>query len=128
MESVRSVETATRNSFKYMSLAKPLTLTSLPCCSSATVQLSRHQGHGGVAGIHQDRAELEAASLDRIEHLGDVIEFSLAIPLRVEEAIVNNPIAVEFRMVVNQIDDADAFNHTVRVAAVWRRTPAISKE
>ena len=79
---------------------------------------ARHQRHGGIPGIHQDRAELEAAPLDRIEHLGDVIEFGLAIALWIEEAVVNDPIAVEFRVVVDRIDNADALNHTVRVTAV----------
>jgi hypothetical protein len=47
-----------------------------------------------------------------------VIEFSLAIALWLEEAVVNDPLAVEFRVVVDQIDNADAFNHAVRVTTL----------
>jgi hypothetical protein len=47
-----------------------------------------------------------------------VVEFGLAISVQIEEAIVNDPVAVELSMVVNQIDNPDAFNHSVRVAAI----------
>ena len=47
-----------------------------------------------------------------------MVKFGLAVPLRVEEAIINNPVARKFSMVIDQIDNADTFNHTMGVAAI----------
>ncbi len=50
-------------------------------------------------------------------------ELGFAITLRVKEAVVNDPVAVSFGVVINQVDDADAFDDTVRVAAVLTTHP-----
>ena len=47
-----------------------------------------------------------------------MVEFGLAVAVRVEDAIINDPVLVGCGVVVNQIDDADAFDDTVSIAAV----------
>jgi len=45
-------------------------------------------------------------------------KLGFAIPLRVTEAIVNDPILISFGVVINQVDDPAALDHAVRVAAL----------
>ncbi len=48
-------------------------------------------------------------------------ELGFAITLRVKDAVVNDPVAVSFGVVINQV--ADAFDAAVRVAAVLTTHP-----
>ena len=47
-----------------------------------------------------------------------MIKFGLAVSVWIEEAIINDLVAVKFGVVVKQIDNADAFYHTLYVTAV----------
>ena len=47
-----------------------------------------------------------------------MIEFGFAITLRVKQTVINDPVPVTLGVVINQINDSDAFDHTVRGATV----------
>ncbi len=52
------------------------------------------------------------------KHLAHVVEFSFAVPVRVEEALVNDPELRGLRVDIDTGDNPDAANHRFGVAAI----------
>ncbi len=111
-----------RESFDCPIRLGPKSFINLPITLNRTVEEffsfdePTHQSCGGIPRIHQHGAKLDAAPLDSIEHLGDVVNFRLAIAVGIEQSVVNNPKAVCRSVVINAGDNADAFDHAARVA------------
>ena len=63
------------------------------------------------------QTEARGARLNRASQRRDPV-WCKPIAVWIEEAIVNDPVAIKFRVIVNQIDNPDAFNDPVRVATV----------
>ena len=76
------------------------------------------QGRGGVPAVHQHGLVGDATWGQLPEHIGHVLELGLTVHVGGEEAVVDKPELVDFRVDVHAGDQADAGNHAVGVAAV----------
>ena len=74
---------------------------------------ARHQRHRRIPRVYQTEPKLDLPKLQQVEHLGDVVEFAFAVAVGVKEAVIQNPKAVNRRIVINAVDQADAFNNGV---------------
>ena len=88
------------------------------------------QGRRGVPAVHQHGLVGDATWGQLPGHIGHVLELGLTVHVGGEEAVVDKPELVNFRFGVHAIDQADADNHAVGVAAVLaahqRDAPAVA--
>jgi hypothetical protein len=76
-----------------------------------------HDLFGSVPGVHQHRLERQLAVLNHLQHLLYMIQFALAVSIRVKDAIVNHPELLAMRVDVHTRDQADTSDHTLFIAA-----------
>ncbi len=84
----------------------------------AFLQQPLEQGRGGVPAVHQHGPVRDATRGQLPQHVGHVVELSLAVGVGGEEAVVDEPELVRVGVDVHADDQADAGNHAVGVAAV----------
>ncbi len=78
----------------------------------------RHQRHRRIPRVHQTEPKLDLSQLEQVKHFGNVVEFGFAVSVGVKEAIIQHPKAVNLRVVINAVDQADAFDDGVFVARI----------
>jgi len=79
----------------------------------------QHQFFRSVPTVEEDTGERESLiSNGRRQHLADMVEFGLAITIRIEQAIVHNPILTIIGIDIKTIDYPNAFYHTMRITAI----------
>ena len=76
------------------------------------------QGRGGVPAVHQHCAVVNAARGQLGKYAGHVLELDLAVHIGSEETVVNQSKLIGVGVDVHTIDQADAGNHAVGVAAI----------
>jgi len=79
----------------------------------------QYQFLGGIPGIHQDGMKRQLlVPLNLREHVLHVVELTLAVPVRVIDAIIDYPILAALGIDIHAVDQADALNQTVRIAGI----------
>ena len=80
---------------------------------------AQHQFFGRVPGVHQDGMKWQLLVLYQLrKHVPRMIEFALAIPVGIVDAVIDHPVLARLGMDVHTVDQPDALDQTMRIAAV----------
>ncbi len=79
----------------------------------------KHQVFRGVPGVHQHGLKRQLLLIDHVlQHLPNMVKFSLAVAIGVIDTVVNEPELVGLRVDVDTGDDADTTNDAAGIAAI----------
>lgn len=73
---------------------------------------------GGPATVHQYGFKADLAGPHLGQHIQNVVNLGFAIRVGAEYAVVNEPKLIGFGIEINAVDNADAFDKSMRVATV----------